>query len=221
MKMCTACLSDKPLNEYGKRSASKDGLMHNCKLCCSEAGKSYRANNRDKERIRQAEWARKNPEKAHARNKRWRISRLEEQSKRSREWQIANKKRDAENKKRWRIANPDLVRELRDRWYAARPDRRKEESKTYREKHPDKCRALSSSKRARKVNAVPEWRDKKAIHDIYREARRLSIEKGIKYHVDHVIPLKHPSVCGLHVAVNLQILTAHENMKKYNSFEPG
>jgi hypothetical protein len=72
----------------------------------------------------------------------------------------------------------------------------------------------------KKSYAMPGWADKEAIERFYVEAREMTIRTGVKHQVDHVIPLKHKLVCGLHVPANLQVITATENLRKKNSFNP-
>lgn len=52
----------------------------------------------------------------------------------------------------------------------------------------------------------------------YLEAQRLSLETGVEYVVDHIVPVRHPLVSGLHTDANLQVITAEENRIKGNSF---
>lgn len=46
------------------------------------------------------------------------------------------------------------------------------------------------------------------------EANRI----GQEVHVDHIIPLNAPNVCGLHCEFNLQLLTKEANIKKSNYY---
>lgn len=69
-----------------------------------------------------------------------------------------------------------------------------------------------------RVRATPEWADFEKIRAIYDEAARLSWLTGIEHTVDHVVPLRHPLVCGLHNHFNLQVLPRYLNDKKGNTF---
>lgn len=76
-------------------------------------------------------------------------------------------------------------------------------------------------RRARKINATPAWSDAKACAAAYDLARVLTELTGIEHHVDHIVPLRSPLVCGLHVPSNLDVVQARDNMAKGNRFWPG
>lgn len=125
----------------------------------------------------------------------------------------------------WRRENPEEVKRLSIVSQARRKERWAEflawERARYRREYlsnPAKYKARCAALRAKKLRATPAWCDKKAIVALYREARRLTLETGIPHDVDHIIPLRGKSICGLHIPLNLQIITATANRRKHNSF---
>src|SRR6186713_2511752 len=62
--------------------------------------------------------------------------------------------------------------------------------------------------------ACVRWRDRKAIKDVYAEAKRKTAETGIPHDVDHIYPLQGLLGCGLHVHWNLTVMPASENRSK-------
>jgi len=70
-------------------------------------------------------------------------------------------------------------------------------------------RGYSANRRAAKLQAMPKWADKNAIRLVYAN-------RPDGYHVDHIVPLIGKNVCGLHIAENLQYLSARDNLRKSN-----
>ena len=76
------------------------------------------------------------------------------------------------------------------------------------------------AKYAAKKGATPSWGDKAAIEEFYKAAQLLTKLTGTKWQVDHIVPLRHPLVQGLHVEFNLQVIPAEQNNKKNNKWWP-
>lgn len=69
--------------------------------------------------------------------------------------------------------------------------------------------------------ATPPWADRGAIARMYKEARRLTEETGTTHSVDHIVPLRNPIVCGLHVDWNMRVIPLGPNLSKSNKHWPG
>jgi 5-methylcytosine-specific restriction endonuclease McrA len=121
-------------------------------------------------------------------------------------------------------ANRDKINERTNRWKKENrcPIAHKEAVLLWQRRNPDIANARSMRRVASKLRRTPKWLTKEdhgSIREFYTSAKELEKIFGIKYHVDHIIPLRGANVSGLHVPWNLQILTAKENTKKGNKLQ--
>lgn len=97
--------------------------------------------------------------------------------------------------------------------------RKKEYAKSYYKKYKQKHREwVSKRRRLEKSASVATKKGITELRRIKLEAQMLSIDTGIKHEVDHIIPLIHEKICGLHVPANVQILTKQKNRAKASRF---
>ena len=82
-----------------------------------------------------------------------------------------------------------------------------------------KCRGYVNEYRMRKRHGTLSGCDVRQIREVYKKAAFLTENTGIPHEVDHIVPIRGESVCGLHVPWNLQILTANQNRAKSNKWE--
>lgn len=112
----------------------------------------------------------------------------------------------------WKKRNPTKVKAAMASWNA-RPEARQAVA-AWNKANKDRRNAITARRAAKKVRATPLWAEWDQIAEVYRQAA----SRG--WHVDHVVPLNSPLVCGLHCWANLQVLSPSENCSKGNFHWP-
>ncbi len=140
-------------------------------------------------------------EKARAREAAYHHAHREERNAKSRVrgkiYRVENHKKCLEKERVYREENGSEIRVRLNKW---------------KSENPGRVNADTAKRRAAKLRATPKWADTAIIKAIYEKAARLGKE------VDHIIPLRSPTVCGLHWEGNLQLLSSIENARKGNSY---
>tara|TARA_Y100000310_G_C20444154_1_gene697519 strand:- start:45 stop:512 length:468 start_codon:yes stop_codon:yes gene_type:complete len=90
MKRCTGCGEEKPVSEFGKLTAAKDGLAYRCKACRGLYRKA-------------------NAEHIYQYNKRWFEDNKESHAESRRQYYNNNKGRYRKSSERYRIAHPEKI----------------------------------------------------------------------------------------------------------------
>jgi len=167
------------------------------------------------ERCQQNKWRKDNKERVLKTKKEYKEKNIDKWKKYHSKYYQDNKEKLLSKNKEYRLQNLDIIKEqnrLNSRkYYLNNIEYCKNYQKQWRENNPEKNRLKEANRRARKLQATPSWANMEKIKEIY-----LNCPKG--YHVDHIIPLKGNTVCGLHVENNLQYLKATENIRKGNKF---
>lgn len=104
-------------------------------------------------------------------------------------------------------------------WKKANPHSHRKSSANWKKNNAGHNRSLMAKRRADKIQRTPAWltgEQLTAIDKLYKQAAWLTRITGVKWHVDHIVPLKGKNVSGLHIPDNLQVIPAWENIKKGN-----
>ena len=154
-------------------------------------------------------------------------------------WKDNKEKLSARNRK-WAANNKERMASYCLEYDKRNRELRNQKAKERAKNNPAYFAAYSASRRLRLQNVEPyvfvdgEWKETdqrltlKAfgpfllpedelveIQKFYDEAAMLTSTTGIRHEVDHIQPL---SKGGMHLAINLQILTKSENVSKHNNF---
>lgn len=209
-RACSDCGEYLPWEAYGKSKRGARGHTSDCKACRNTKYKAWRDENVELARSLSLNWVNANKEtvrataREFAKAKRERLG-LEEYSR---------------QEKQYRINNPEKSLARVKAHYAKNRERLTAKNKLDRANRPEAHAAYDATKRAKRVKGFCPWADQAAIQAIYKLAKALSKASGLKYHVDHIVPLVNKKVQGLHVESNLRITCANDNLLKSNKFDP-
>jgi hypothetical protein len=197
-KQCRVCLIDKPFSEFYRRIAS-------CKPCFSkQQSERYRADP-DAVKKRVAEWKKNNKERDAINEAAYRDRNRASINARAMQRYYENKERQRKSSAAWRAKNKERIAQKNAEWERL---------------NSDKAAAKQARRRSQKHLATPRWADPVAIFSYYALAKDLTKKTGVKFSVDHMVPLRSPLVCGLHVENNLQVIELSRNSAKRNRFWP-
>ena len=200
-KCCIACRMRFPFNAFGRDNARPDGLSVKCKPCNNAYSRRLRSVGHESDEKRaarllaQAAWRGKNAERLRAYDNARSTTRVRNEKVSSAKWRAENHAQFRAAIAKWKTENKALLA------------------------------LYSSGRRASERSASAAWSDTEYEKFVLQEAYRLSELRskvvGIPYHVDHIVPLRGKTVCGLHCAANLAVIPARSNMLKGNRTWPG
>ena len=119
---------------------------------------------------------------------------------RARRWQEKNKQKAILQREEWSLKNKEKMDDYKKEWS---------------KKNKDKRATWEANRRALKFRATIylNVEAKEQIADLYKRAQVKTRDTGIRWHVDHIMPL---TKGGLHKPTNLQVVPGSWNMAKGN-----
>ena len=138
---------------------------------------------------------------------------------RNRQWYLDNKEHKLKSCREYKNRNKEKISLAGKEYYQKTKEEYLQRQKRYRDADKSKGAAKRAKYRASLLNRTPNWltdNDLSLIDSKYAIAKWLSVVVGIKYEVDHILPLQGKLVSGLHTPDNLSIIKSSINRSKGN-----
>lgn len=134
----------------------------------------------------------------------------------------SNKEKILKQKQQYREDNPEIVKAAKQIHYQKYRQKLLNQKKQYRQANKGQIAYINAMRKKVVKQRTPKWTtldDKWMLKQAYELAALRSELFGFKWHVDHIIPLQGKLISGLHVANNIQVIPAIDNIRKRNKFE--
>lgn len=218
MKTCRSCQTAKPPADFYPKKGGRFGVSGTCKLCDNAKTAQYRQANSERIKAQRSQHRSENRQQLAERSRLDYHENKEARRDAQKKYYARTKEHRLAYNKAWRMDNAGRLSE----YERARAAHKLVYNEMRRNLNRDEWRAyMAAYVRLRKTGlraAQPAWADRRAIRDIYLACQLISKMTGVPHHVDHIVPLKGKTVCGLHIETNLQILPASDNLAKSNKF---
>lgn len=191
-KLCSKCRVEKPASDFYANKRMTSGLSSYCVIC-------HKKNGANTKKITRSDPIFKTKELAY--KKEYRARTVEKRKEYMQQWHKKNKEAQLEYLKQYRLDNKEYFTQ-------------------YSKDNRSRILAHTRKRQASLLQRTPPWLDRVSFAEMeftyeYCGALR-SI--GLKYEVDHIVPLQGKVVSGLHVPWNLQVISEFDNRSKANNF---
>lgn len=235
-KVCKTCSIEKPFSDFNKSKKYTDGYTNKCKSCKNlqtnetrtklKEGRVLEYENKKDEYVKtctKCDNSKKLSDFYFENNKLLSSSRCKICFKekvneyRAKNNEVIKAKKREYSKKKWlnnEWTEEQLVKrqEQTRQWRINNPEHVKNYNKKYKTENKGLCKEIANKRRAKMEYAQLDIVKRSDVITIYHNC-----PEG--YHVDHIVPLSHPDVCGLHTPWNLQYLPSKLNLYKNNKFD--
>jgi len=133
---------------------------------------------------------------------------------------LANKDKIKSRAAQWHRDNFEIKSKRMKLWAEKNRTRSNEIKYKWAEMNPEKTVHLQAQRRGAQKQSTPVWANRFYMAEAYALARLRTKVTGVKWHVDHIVPIQSKKVCGLHVENNLQVIPASINSSKKNLYWP-
>jgi hypothetical protein len=192
--------------------------------------KAWRQKHRDRLLLKEAEWRRSRRDELREQSRAWRAAHPHYTAK-QKTYYHAKRDENVRKKREYNRARRDEINAKSRAYVAANHEKKLARGAAYRAANRETIRAKNAAyarankekivaavrrRQLAKQRAMPAWVNQADLRLFYETSARLTRETGVRHHVDHIVPIRGKTVCGLHVPWNLQVLTEAENCRKAN-----